>query len=147
MSTDRSSSGVIQTFEDGETVFREGDEDVFLYVVVSGTVDIRKEGELVTTTIVSFSEGEMFGELALIEQRPRSATAVAVGATVVEVYDRATFLDALSEDPELALRVMASLAERLRETTDRLQEVCTQHVLDRTEMALVQRAVLASEIG
>lgn len=144
---DDSPSGVIRAFEDGEMVFREGDDDASLYVVVSGTVDIRKEGGLVTTTIASFTAGDMFGELALIEQRPRSATAVAVGATEVEVYDRATFLDSLREDPELALRVMESLAERLRETTDRLQEVCTQYVLDRADMALIERAVLASEIG
>ena len=147
MSMDHSPSGVIRAFEDGEMVFHEGDDDASLYVVVSGTVDIRKEGGLVTTTIASFTAGDMFGELALIEQRLRSATAVAVGATEVEVYDRATFLDSLREDPELALRVMESLAGRLRETTDRLQEVCTQYVLDRADMALIERAVLASEIG
>ncbi|MFA5844289.1 MAG: Crp/Fnr family transcriptional regulator [Coriobacteriia bacterium] len=144
---DHSPSDLIRAFEDGEMVFHEGDDDAFLYVVVSGKVDIRKEGGLVTTTIASFTAGDMFGELALIEQRPRSATAVAVGATEVEVYDRVTFLDSLREDPELALRVIESLAGRLRETTDRLQEVCTQYVLDRADMALIERAVLASEIG
>jgi len=60
---------------------------------------------------------------------------------------RETFLASLREDPEFSLRVIASLASRLRTTSERLQQIATQHVLDRAEMALVQKAVLETEVS
>jgi CRP-like cAMP-binding protein len=85
--------------------------------------------------------------MALFESRPHSASATAVGLTSLALYDRDTFVGALSHDPELALRVIESLSLRLRVTTERLQQIATQHILDRTEMALVQRAVLESDLS
>jgi CRP-like cAMP-binding protein len=142
-----SDGGTIVAYADGEVVFSEGDEGLYLYMVVSGTVRIRKRGDLVSTTVAELGPGEMFGESAIIEHRPRSADAVAVGATELACYDRHAFLEALSEDPELALRAMSALIERLRLTTGRLQELATQHVLDRAEMALTERAILESELA
>jgi len=139
--------GSVVRYSDGETVFEEGDEGLYLYVIISGAVRIRKDGELVTTVVAELEPGEMFGESAIIEQRPRSATALAVGATELACYDRASFLDALSDDPELALRAMSALIGRLRVTTERLQDLATQHVLDRAEMALTDRAILQSELA
>lgn len=133
-------------YEDGEIVFAEGDEGLYLYVIIEGGVRIRKEGDLVATVVAEFGPGEMFGESAIIEQRPRSATAMAVGDTELACYDRASFLEELTSDPELALRAMSALVERLRLTTDRLQHLATQHVLDRAEMVLTERAILESEL-
>jgi len=139
--------GSVVRFADGETVFGEGDEGLYLYVIISGAVRIRKEGKLVTTVVAELGKGEMFGESAIIEHRPRSATALALGETELALYDKAAFLRALSDDPELALRAMSALIGRLRLTTERLQELATQHVLDRAEMALTDRAILQSELA
>lgn len=132
---------------DGEVVFRQGDPAECLYLIQSGAIRIRKEGDLVTTVVAELGEGEMFGESGLLEVRPRAATALAVGDTQLACYDRQTFLDALREDPELALRAMAALMERLRHTTETLQQLATQHVLDRTDLALTQRAILESALA
>jgi len=139
--------GTLRVYADGETIFREGDAGTHLYLVKSGMVHIRKEGDLVATVVAELGEGEMFGESAIIEHRPRSATAIAAGKTELALYDRQAFLDALADDPELALRAMAALTGRLRLTTQRLQDVCTQHVLDRAEMALTERAILQAELS
>jgi len=140
-------SGVVRQYEDGEVVFDEGSSGDYLYVVLQGGIAIRKRGELFTSVIAEFGEGEIFGEMALFERRPHSASATAVGLTVLALYDRDTFIDALADDPELALRVIESLSSRLRDTTEKLQQIATQHILDRTEMALVQRAVLESDLS
>lgn len=139
--------GTLRVFADGETIFSQGDTGHHLYRILSGKVHIRKEGDLVATVVAELGEGEMFGESAIIEDRPRSATAIAAGETELALYDREAFLSALRDDPELALRAMTALTERLRITTERLQDVCTQHVLDRAEMALTERAILQAELS
>ncbi len=139
--------GSIRRCADGEVVFREGDEGTHLYVINEGAVRIRKDGDIVATVVAEFGPGEMFGESAIIEHRPRSASAIAVGETELSLYDRESFLEALRQDPELALRAMGALTERLRVTTQRLQDVCTQHVLDRAEMILTERAILEAELS
>jgi CRP/FNR family transcriptional regulator, cyclic AMP receptor protein len=134
--------GTVVRFRDGDVVFVEGDPARHLFVVTEGRVVIRKEGGIVATVVAELGPGEMFGETALIGQRSHAATAVALGDAVLAAYDRDAFLAALRTDPELALRVIESLSGRLRETTQKLQSLCTQYVLDKTEMALVERAVL-----
>jgi CRP-like cAMP-binding protein len=140
------SAGQVRTFADGELVFSEGSTGEHMYVVLEGAVRIRKEGGLVNTVLGEFGPGQMFGELALVEKKPHSATAIASGPTKVLMHDRETFQGALLEDPEVALEVIWSLAARLRDTTEKLQMIATQHVLDRAEMALVQKAVLESDL-
>jgi CRP/FNR family cyclic AMP-dependent transcriptional regulator len=140
-------TGVVREYDDGDVVFREGDVGEHLFVVMGGGICIRKGAGPVVAVLAEFGPGEMFGEQALVDSRVHSPTATAVGETTLAVYDRETFLASLREDPEFSLRVIASLASRLRTTSDRLQQIATQHVLDRAEMALVQRAVLETEVG
>ncbi len=142
-----SDGGSIARYDDGGVIFTEGEDGLYLYVIVSGAVRIRKEGDIVATVVAELGPGEMFGESAIIEERPRSATAVARGATELARYDRESFLAALADDPELALRAMSAIIDRLRLTTERLQHLATQHVLDRAEMALTERAILESELS
>ncbi len=139
--------GEMRVFEDGETIFMEGEEGNHLYIVLSGSVVIRKGGDLVTTTLGELGPGTMFGEQALVDGRPHSATAEAAGRTEVALYDKHTFLEALCDDPRLALRVIESLSGRLRATTETLQSLCEQYVRDRAEIALTERAILHGEIG
>ena len=141
------SAGSIAHFSDGDRVFGEGDPSECVYVVSSGGVRIRKEGEPVATVVAEFGPGELFGESGLVEGRVRSASATAIGETELACYDRETFLQALRTDPELAERVIGLLAERLRVTTDRLHRLATQHVLERTDIALTEKAILESELS
>jgi CRP/FNR family transcriptional regulator, cyclic AMP receptor protein len=91
-------------------IFREGDPAEELFVVHSGKVEIRLGNRLLDT----LPEFSIFGEMALIDHCPRSATAVAVtNATIVPVGEK-QFLFLVSRTPFFALNVMRVLADRLR---------------------------------
>jgi CRP/FNR family transcriptional regulator, cyclic AMP receptor protein len=105
-------SGEQLSFRAGEVVFEAGATGTELYIVKSGTIGIRLGDNVVETV----PEGGVFGEMALIDASPRSATAVAMtDATLVPVGER-QFLFMVSEAPYFALSVMRVLARRLRQS-------------------------------
>jgi CRP-like cAMP-binding protein len=102
----------MRSFKAGEIIFREGDPAEELFVVKTGTVEIRLGNRLLDT----LPERSIFGEMALIDHGPRSATAVAAtDATVVPVGEK-QFLLLVSRTPYFALNVMRVLVQRLRST-------------------------------
>jgi CRP/FNR family transcriptional regulator, cyclic AMP receptor protein len=91
----------------GDVIFSEGDPARELYIVKSGTVEVRLGNRLLDT----LSELSIFGEMALIDSSPRSATVVAAtDATVVPVSEK-QFLFLVSRTPHFALNVMRVLAQ------------------------------------
>lgn len=103
-----------RTLTAGQAVFEAGDTGNHMFGVVSGEIQLH-DGERVVTTI---APGGVFGELALIDNAPRSLNAVASSDTVVAAIDRALFLYLISETPSFALDVMTSMATRLRALTE-----------------------------
>ena len=100
----------VRSFKAGEIIFRQGDPAEELFIVKSGKVEIRLGNRLLDT----LPELSIFGEMALIDHNPRSATAVAAtDATVVPVGEK-QFLFLVSRTPHFALNVMRVLAQRLR---------------------------------
>lgn len=105
-----------QTFAAGGEVFHEGDPGDGVYVVQSGLVEI--SGMINQDTRRVFSQigpGGLFGEMAVIEQRPRSATATAVQDSTVYFFPRDDMLDFLERSPGFALRLLQVISHRLRE--------------------------------
>jgi CRP/FNR family transcriptional regulator, cyclic AMP receptor protein len=101
-------------FKAGDVIFNQGDAAEELYVIKSGTVEIRL-GNRVLDTLPELS---IFGEMALIDRSPRSATAVATtDATLVPVGEK-QFLFLVSRTPHFALNLMRVLAHRLRTTNN-----------------------------
>lgn len=99
------------SFKSGETIFREGDKADCLYVIQEGEVEIRLGNRM----LKSLRRGQIFGEMALIDGSPRSASAIAIsGVTIVPVNEK-QFLFMVGHTPYFALNVMRVLAERLRE--------------------------------
>lgn len=101
----------LQRYEAGDKIFVQDDEGSSMYVVRSGRVNIMTYG----TVLESVGANGMFGEMALIDGSPRSATAVASEPTEVAPIDRAAFAHLVRQDPEFALRVMRILANRIRQ--------------------------------
>lgn len=97
-------------FPAGGIVFRAGDQGTEMYIVETGEVDLLVNGELIETV---GAEG-FFGELALIDQSPRSADAVVRSACRLLPINRHTFTFMVDEVPLFALRVMKVMADRLR---------------------------------
>ena len=73
------SQNELQTFEDGEIVFREGEESSAMYVLRSGTIEILKDVAGHQVRLAMLDRGSFFGEMSLLEGLPRSATARAIG--------------------------------------------------------------------
>jgi len=105
----------LATFQPGEVVFAEGDKGDKMYVVRSGEIDIERDGVVAET----LSKGGIFGEMALIDGSPRSATARAKTACEVAPINEKSFLFLVHETPFFAIAVMRTLAERLRRSVPR----------------------------
>jgi len=96
----------------GKEIVRQGSTSFDCYVVQSGTVKVEVDGQLVTT----LGPGAHFGEFAPIDKRPRSATVSAVTETTLIVLGPRQFTAALDRIPGLAMKLLASLSTRLRES-------------------------------
>jgi CRP/FNR family cyclic AMP-dependent transcriptional regulator len=99
-----------RAFAPGQAVFAAGDTGSHMFGVVSGEIQLH-DGERVLTTV---GPGGVFGEMALIDNLPRSLNAVATTDTVVAAIDRTLFLYLVHETPTFALDVMRSLGARIR---------------------------------
>lgn len=94
----------------GTDIFNEGDPGDKMYVVKEGDVDLSINGKIVASVGV----GGIFGEMALIDNKPRSATAHAKINCVLVPINEARFLELVHQKPSFALEVMKVLVERLR---------------------------------
>jgi CRP-like cAMP-binding protein len=117
--------GHVIEFPGGAILFREGDPGEGLYLVVAGSVRIIKTVVNVGEEAMAVAEaGDFFGEMALIDDMPRSATAEAREASRLFLLRKADFLDLVYTDPALGCKVLwtlcRSFSRRLRETTERI---------------------------
>jgi len=100
----------IRSFKQGELIFSEGDPADCMYAVVDGSVDIDLHGKVVERV----APGGVFGEMALIDGHPRSATAVAAEECRLAVINEKRFLRLVELMPLFALQMLQLLAQRLR---------------------------------
>jgi CRP/FNR family cyclic AMP-dependent transcriptional regulator len=105
----------LATFAPGEVIFTEGDKGDHMYVVRSGEIEIERDGIVAET----LSAGGIFGEMALIDGSPRSATARAKTACEIAPINEKSFLFLVHETPFFAIAVMRTLADRLRRSVPR----------------------------
>jgi CRP-like cAMP-binding protein len=110
-------------FEPGEIIVEEGRTGNGLYVVLSGKVEVVKglDGPRPQTLAV-FGPGEPFGEMALLADWKRSASVRAIDEVECLGMDRWAFLVHLNREPQLAIKMVQMLAQRLAETNERLAE-------------------------
>ena len=101
--------GRVRAYPSGTTIVEEGATATALYIVVSGKARIVRGGE----TIGEVVRGDFFGELALIEEHPRSATVIADEDTECLLFPAWEFTALLAEHPELAVPIMRALIARL----------------------------------
>jgi CRP/FNR family cyclic AMP-dependent transcriptional regulator len=105
----------------GTVLFQEGDWGEKMFVLQSGRVKISRQVRGMEKTLTMVEKGDFFGEMAILNDKPRSATAVAIEDCEMLVIDRKTFDTLLRGNVEIAIRFIKRLADRLRETTDRLE--------------------------
>jgi len=123
-------------FARGQQIFREGDVGDGIYVVKEGLVEISVNvGADSTRVFGQVSPGEMFGEMAVLELKPRSATATAVQDTVVYFIPRDELLVMVRRSAALSLELLREISQRLRDFNQRY----IQETLQTERLAVVGR--------
>jgi CRP/FNR family transcriptional regulator, cyclic AMP receptor protein len=111
-------SGEDRTFHAGETIVRQGEKGLGLYVVLNGTAEVRRYGQKVT----SLSAGQFFGEAALLVDEPRTADVFATTEVNCFVLNRWDFWGAVGIDPEVDRALYKETVQRLRSFQSELIE-------------------------
>ncbi|MCP5159906.1 MAG: cyclic nucleotide-binding domain-containing protein [Gammaproteobacteria bacterium] len=99
-----------QSFTSGQIIFPEGAPGDDMYIVAEGQVNIVTDGQIIET----IEPGGIFGEIALIDNQPRSAAAIARTDCLITPINRAHFLTLIQRTPPFAIQVMRVMANRLR---------------------------------
>ena len=111
-------------FDPGQVIFREGDPADCMYVLLTGEVELTKRGEHGKTMLRTVNQvNDFFGEMALIDGKPRSATATAITMTVLVSVDGATFENLLLTNGKFAVKIIKVLSERIRSANLQIQEL------------------------
>jgi CRP/FNR family transcriptional regulator len=130
---------VPRRFGPGETVFREGDESNTCYIVRAGLARaVREHSDGRSITLANFGPGDIFGELAMFDNERRSATVETVEGSEVIAILGGDMRRLLREHPDIAVKLLAALGRRLRETNERLARQSFQTVQSRVASVLAQ---------
>lgn len=111
-----------RTFEDGETIEREGDHTRDMYIVRGGCVEVFKEVDGEQVLLAVLERGSFFGEMSLLESLPRSATVRARGRTTLLVVRAGTLLLKIRRDPTFAFEMLQEMSGRIRRLNEQLAD-------------------------
>jgi len=133
------------SFVPDEFIFWDGDAPEWFYIVAEGKVKVLKHSSLGREFIVAFfSPGEMFGEVAVFENKPYPASAQAATETKVIGIKREDLLTFLANRPQVALRIINVLGGRLRDAQSRLRDLAGERVEQRLASVLL---MLSAKLG
>ena len=124
----------------GELLFQQGDEGTALYIIVQGRIKISLSRRMDNVTLAILGQGEFLGEMALLDDLPRSADAIALEDSQLYVLNRKDFLSFLSNNGHTVYAILNSLSRRLRKTDDQLAEMCFLNLSARLAKRLVDLA-------
>jgi len=136
-----------QTFPRGTVLFREGDPGREMYVVQSGRVTISKQVGEVEKVLADLGQGEFFGEMSILNNKPRSATATVAEDARLLVIDPRTFDSMLRANAEVAVRMIKKLADRLQEADHQIEVLLHRDAASRLVTWLMQQAERSGSAG
>jgi len=116
-------------FDNGQVLFHEGDDGDDMYIIQSGRVAIKKKVKDGDTTLAVLEKGDFFGEMAILERMPRSATAEVIEPGDLIVISGEMFGDMIKANPEIAVRMLRKQSIRLRETNRQLESLMAGGVM------------------
>ena len=123
------------------TIFQKGDPGSSMMAVLRGRVKIStysNDGKELVLNIID--QGGVFGEIAVLDGRPRTADAIALEETDLLVLERSQLLPALTGNPEVAARLLAVLCQRLRQTSEHLEDALLREAPSRLARGLLRLA-------
>ncbi len=129
-----------QTFEAGATIFSEAEPGNEMYLIKSGRVKVIRSEKSGTKVLSILGAGSIFGEMALIEAKPRSATVVAMEKTDVLVLTFSDLEQIISGKPEFLFKLIQVLCKRIHFTTCQVQNFSIKSTVGRTADLLLMLA-------
>lgn len=114
---------VPRSYPKDTVILKEGTHGLGMFLITAGAAEIYKgEGEN-QISLATLRDGDIIGEMALVDDQPRSASARAIEPTECLLLTRDTFNMLMKKDPEIAWSIVPTLAERLRDSQDRISEL------------------------
>jgi len=107
----------------GTVIFSEGESGHEMYIIQECKVKITKKIRAMETLLAALDKGDFFGEMAILEKEARSATATAATDVKLLVIDEKTFETTIRTNPDVAIRIMRKMAERLRDADHRIENL------------------------
>ena len=130
-----------RTFPRNTIIISEGDTSDSLYAVLSGKVKIYLSDDEGKEIIINIQgAGEYFGELALLDDSPRSASVMTIEECKLAIISKAAFDECLEANPQIALRVIRGLSARLRDLTENVKSLALMDVYGRVARTLLDLA-------
>ena len=117
-----------RVYRDGEDIVTEGEVGDCMFIIQHGTADVIRNEEGEATVVDTMESGELFGEMAIVENTVRSSTVRARGEVRAITIDRKTFMRRIQEDPSLAISVLEVLCHRVRNLDNTIAHL--KHQLD-----------------
>lgn len=137
-----------RTFSAGQMIFNQGDPGDAMYLIAEGHVNIHLPGEASRrVSLKDITRGEYFGELALFDSKPRSASALATTDALLLELSRETLSGYLTRRPGAAMAILRTIAERLRETNKMISERAAKNVVEEIEKNLSWSDRLADKVA
>lgn len=130
-----------RVYQDGDRVFEEGDQGDDVFLIKSGKVRISKSAVGHAVTLAVLQEGDLFAEMALLEDGRRTARATAIGDVTLAVYDKQLITDTIQRSPEFALGLLRTLSHRLVEIDELVAHYVTEDLLAAEKAAALGRYI------
>jgi len=127
-----------KTVNSGTVLFRDGERGDQMYIIQSGKVRIFKQIGDVEKTLTTLGAGEFFGEMSILNNKPRSAGAEVVEDARLLVIDPKTFETMIKSNAEIAIRIIKKLAQRLQETDDQISMLLVKDINQRVILTLAK---------
>lgn len=109
----------VREFQDGELIFKEGDEDRDLFIIQEGLVEIRKNSQQGELILAQLERGDFFGDMALLQGIPRFASAYSKGKTKILILHPGGFLLKIRRDPTFAFEMLQQLSARVKISSEK----------------------------
>jgi len=120
------------TVDEGKVFFKEGDEGRYMFIIQEGSVRITKNIEGREHTLAVLGKGDFFGEMAIVTQAARTATATAASTVKLLQFDREGFHSMIEKNAKIALNVIDKLCRRLQQANMQIQ-----HLVRKNERGLI----------
>lgn len=136
-----------RTVEKGEVILRQGEIAETIFIIIAGQVKVYMSDEPDTrreVIVSTLGAGDFFGEISLFDQEPRTASVSALERTHLQLLSFATFQGIIEQTPDIARRVMSTMAARLRHADRQIGTLALMNISSRVSRTLLELAIMSN---